>query len=202
MDIGGLETVVANSAYVSARGSVDASAPSTVRDKKMRAKLKLPHISQCEHLRTQLDLDFQSLCLRQPIGKQLFQQFLEQQEAFAAAGGLWRSMEEYAAAEEGERPQKAQKTVNQFFDSASKSFCPFLEEKAIMRVKEGRQARAGGPLQGGRGAAPHAPGGPGPGQVRGQLVLLPLPAVQVAGGAERDRGVVPGLPGAGQRRLR
>ncbi|CAM4708057.1 unnamed protein product, partial [Caretta caretta] len=143
MDIGGLETVVANSAYVSARGSVDASAPSTVRDKKMRAKLKLPHISQCEHLRTQLDLDFQSLCLRQPIGKRLFQQFLEEQEAFAAAGGLWRSMEEYAAAEEGERPQKAQKTVNQFFDSASKSFCPFLEEKAIMRVKEdARHGRA------------------------------------------------------------
>ncbi|EMP25223.1 Rhodopsin kinase [Chelonia mydas] len=133
MDIGGLETVVANSAYVSARGSVDASAPSTMRDKKMRAKLKLPHISQCEHLRTQLDLDFHSLCLRQPIGKRLFQQFLEEQEAFAAAGGLWRSMEEYAVAEEGERPQKAQKTVNQFFDSASKSFCPFLEEKAIMR---------------------------------------------------------------------
>ncbi|CAM4641907.1 unnamed protein product, partial [Lepidochelys kempii] len=143
MDIGGLETVVANSAYVSARGSVDASAPSTVRDKKMRAKLKLPHISQCEHLRTQLDLDFQSLCLRQPIGKRLFQQFLEEQEAFAAAGGLWRSMEEYAAAEEGERPQKAQKTVNRFFDSASKSFCPFLEEKAIMRVKEdARHGRA------------------------------------------------------------
>uniref|UniRef100_A0A8C3IED9 RGS domain-containing protein n=1 Tax=Chrysemys picta bellii TaxID=8478 RepID=A0A8C3IED9_CHRPI len=136
MDIGGLETVVANSAYVSARGSADASAASTLRDKKMRAKLKLPHITQCEPLRTQLDLDFQSICLRQPIGKRLFQQFLEEQEAFAAAGGLWKSVEDYAAAEESERPQKAQKTVNRFFDSASKTFCAFLEEKAVMRVKE------------------------------------------------------------------
>nr|XP_006112219.1 rhodopsin kinase [Pelodiscus sinensis] len=136
MDIGGLETVVANSAYVSARGSVDASAASTLRDKKMRAKLKLPHITQCEHLKDQMDLNFQSICLRQPIGKRLFQQFLEDQEAFKAAGGLWKSMEEYAASEENERTQKAQKTVNQFFDSASKTFCSFLEEKVVMRVKE------------------------------------------------------------------
>uniref|UniRef100_A0A8C8SVL0 G protein-coupled receptor kinase n=1 Tax=Pelusios castaneus TaxID=367368 RepID=A0A8C8SVL0_9SAUR len=136
MDIGGLETVVANSAYVSARGSVDGSAAATLRDKKMRAKLQLPHITRCEHLKEQLEPEFRSLCVRQPIGKRLFQQFLEDEEAFRAAGGLWKSIEEYTTAEEGERGQKAQQTVNRFFDSASKTFCAFLEEKAVMRVKE------------------------------------------------------------------
>uniref|UniRef100_A0A8C0H3D2 G protein-coupled receptor kinase n=1 Tax=Chelonoidis abingdonii TaxID=106734 RepID=A0A8C0H3D2_CHEAB len=143
MDIGGLETVVANSAYVSARGSTDAGAASASRDRKMRARLKLPHITQCEHLRGQPDLDFPSVCLRQPIGKRLFQQFLEEQETFAAAGGLWKSVEAYAAAEESDRPRAAQETLNHFFDSASKTFCAFLEEKAVARVKEdARHGRA------------------------------------------------------------
>ncbi|XP_062840607.1 rhodopsin kinase GRK1 [Anolis carolinensis] len=133
MDIGGLETVVANSAYVSARGD---GGPSTGRDKKMRAKLKLPHITQCEHLKDTLDLDFNFICVRQPIGKRIFQQFLEETDEFKAAGGLWKSIEDYNTSEEADRPKVAQKSVNKYFDSASKEFCSFLEEKAIMRVKE------------------------------------------------------------------
>ncbi|XP_033027088.1 rhodopsin kinase GRK1-like [Lacerta agilis] len=133
MDIGGLETVVANSAYVSARGD---GGPSSGRDKKMRAKLKLPHITQCEHLKDTLDLDFKFVCLRQPIGKRIFQQFLEDTPEFMAAAGLWESIEEYNTAEEAMRGSTAQVTINRYFDSASKEFCPFLEEKAIMRVKE------------------------------------------------------------------
>ncbi|KAJ7313228.1 hypothetical protein JRQ81_004509 [Phrynocephalus forsythii] len=133
MDIGGLETVVANSAYVSARGE---GGPSSGRDKKMRAKLKLPHITQCEHLKDTLDLAFHFICVRQPIGKRLFQQFLEETDEFKAAGGLWKDIEEYNTLEESQRPKSAQKSINKYFDSASKEFCSFLEEKAIMRVKE------------------------------------------------------------------
>ncbi|XP_069738565.1 rhodopsin kinase GRK1 [Phaenicophaeus curvirostris] len=48
MDIGGLETVVANSAYVSARGGPGGS----TRDR--RHRLRLPHISQCQALRARL----------------------------------------------------------------------------------------------------------------------------------------------------
>uniref|UniRef100_A0A8D0LC85 G protein-coupled receptor kinase n=1 Tax=Sphenodon punctatus TaxID=8508 RepID=A0A8D0LC85_SPHPU len=136
MDICGLETVVANSAYVSARGSMDGNTAAASRDKKMRARLKLPHITQCEHLKDQLDLDFNYICGRQPIGKRIFQQFLEEQDGFKVVAGLWKSIEEYNTSEEADRAQKAQKSVNKYFDSSSKQFCSFLEEKAIMRVKE------------------------------------------------------------------
>lgn len=135
MDIGGLETVVANSAYVSARGSSDGGGPSA-RDKKMRAKLKLPHITKCEHLKDTLDLDFHHICVKQPIGKRMFQQFLEETDEFKAVAGLWESMEDYNKTEEVSRPSEAQICVNKYFDSASKLFCSFLEEKTIMRVKE------------------------------------------------------------------
>nr|XP_056719919.1 rhodopsin kinase GRK1 [Euleptes europaea] len=133
MDIGGLETMVANTAYVAARGDTGMTSG---RDRRMRARLKLPHITACEHLKDTLDLDFNYICVRQPIGKKLFQQFLEETNEFRAAGSLWLDMEEYSMAEETERPPKAQQCINKYFDSASKEFCSFLEEKAIMRVKE------------------------------------------------------------------
>lgn len=69
MDIGGLEIVVANSAYVSACGSSDASAATAMRDKKYRAKLNLPHIRECEHMKATVDSAFDSMCVRQLIGK-------------------------------------------------------------------------------------------------------------------------------------
>ncbi|XP_071390991.1 rhodopsin kinase GRK1b isoform X2 [Centroberyx affinis] len=136
MDIGGLETVVANSAYVSARGSVDGAAAASMRDKKMRAKLNLPHIRNCEHMKTTVDSAFDSMCVKQPIGKRLFQQYLDSEAAHKNAGQLWKDIEDYNMAQEEDRAQKAQKIVNKYYQSAAKTFCSFLEEKAVTRVKE------------------------------------------------------------------
>lgn len=136
MDIGGLTTVVANSAYVSARGSVDGAAAASMRDKKMRARLKLPHIRDCEHMKTSLDTTFDSICVKQPIGKRLFQQYLEGDEANKNAGELWKDLEDYTTCQEKDRVQKAQKIVNKYYESTSKTFCNFLPEKAVTRVKE------------------------------------------------------------------
>lgn len=136
MDIGGLETVVANSAYVSARGSVDGAAAATMRDKKMRAKLNLPHIRDCEAMKATVDKTFDSMCVKQPIGKRLFQQFLESDAANKNADELWRDIEDYTICQEKDRVQKAQKIVKKYYESSSKNFCSFLEEKAVSRVKE------------------------------------------------------------------
>uniref|UniRef100_A0A3P9CHN0 G protein-coupled receptor kinase n=1 Tax=Maylandia zebra TaxID=106582 RepID=A0A3P9CHN0_9CICH len=136
MDIGGLETVVANSAYVSARGSTDGASAAALRDKKMRARLKLPHIRNCEHMKATLDTTFDSMCVKQPIGKRLFQQYLESDATHKNAGELWKDIEEYVVCQEKDRLQKAQLIVNKYYQSASKNFCTFLEEKAIIRVKE------------------------------------------------------------------
>ncbi|KAG2468339.1 rhodopsin kinase GRK1b [Polypterus senegalus] len=136
MDIGGLETVVANSAYVAARGSVDGNAAATMRDKKMRARLKLPHITQCDHLKNTVNTSFDQLCIKQPIGKRLFQEFLSSEETFKSAANLWKEIEDYNSAEEKDRPKRSQRIVNRYYDSSSKTFCSFLDEKAVTRVKE------------------------------------------------------------------
>lgn len=134
MDMGGLQNIVANSAYVSARGSVDGTAASTMRDKKFRAKLNLPHIKKSEHMKTTVDSGFDSMCVKQPIGKRLFQQYLESDATHKNACELWKDMEDYNITQEKYRVQKAQKIVNKFYES--KIFCSFLEDKAVTRVKE------------------------------------------------------------------
>lgn len=136
MDLGGLETVVANSAYVSARGSVDGTVAATMRDKKYRAKLNLPHIRQCEHMKSTVDSSFDSMCVRQPIGKRLFQQYLESEPAHKNAVDLWKDIEDYNIAQENDRGKKAQNMVNKYYESSTKNFCDFLVDKAVSRVKE------------------------------------------------------------------
>ncbi|XP_034433808.1 rhodopsin kinase GRK1 [Hippoglossus hippoglossus] len=140
MDIGGLTTVVANSAYISARGSVDGTAnPASNRDKKYHSRLKLPHITVCEGLRETLDLGFQTVCVEQPIGKRLFREFLDSNKEYKGPCRLWKDIEEYNMAEDEDRVQKASNMLNRYMEPGTKYFCPSLPENAITKVKEKHQ---------------------------------------------------------------
>ncbi|XP_051870055.1 rhodopsin kinase GRK1 [Pristis pectinata] len=137
MDLGSLQTVVANSAYISARGSFDGTSNvHMTRDKKYRAKLKLPHITQSESLKDQIDTEFESICVKQPIGKRLFQQYLDTVAEYKPAYELWKDIEDYDTAEDEERVQKARDIISKFLESGAELFCSHLEEKCILRVKE------------------------------------------------------------------
>ncbi|XP_057709381.1 rhodopsin kinase GRK1-like [Corythoichthys intestinalis] len=142
MDIGGLTTVVANSAYINARGSIDGSNPAAARDKKYHARLKLPHITVCEGLRDTLDLAFDGVCVEQPIGKRLFREFLDTNQEYHGACRLWRDIEEYDLAEDSDRAKKASKIVQRYMDTSAKHFCPFLSEDTISKVKKNQETVA------------------------------------------------------------
>ncbi|CAK6965912.1 rhodopsin kinase GRK1 [Scomber scombrus] len=140
MDIGGLSTVVANSAYISARGSFDGTAnPTANRDKKYHSRLKLPHITVCEGLRETLDLGFQTVCVEQPIGKRLFQEFLDSNNDYKGPCRLWKDIEDYNMAEDEDRVKKASKILSRYMEPVAKYFCPFLPENGITKVKEKHQ---------------------------------------------------------------
>uniref|UniRef100_A0A3Q3IV45 G protein-coupled receptor kinase n=1 Tax=Monopterus albus TaxID=43700 RepID=A0A3Q3IV45_MONAL len=68
-----IEDMVANSALIKAREG------SNGRSWKWREMLRFPHISQCNDLATTIERDYYSLCVRQPIGKKLFQLFCRSQ---------------------------------------------------------------------------------------------------------------------------
>ncbi|XP_008683150.1 rhodopsin kinase GRK1 [Ursus americanus] len=147
MDFGSLETVVANSAFIAARGSFDGSSGPSSRDRKYLAKLKLPPLSKCEGLRESLDLAFPSVCSEQPIGKRLFQQFLGADERHVPALELWKDIEDYDTAEDDLRPQKARAILAEYLDPQAKLFCSFLDEGTVAKAREGPVASGDGLFQ-------------------------------------------------------
>lgn len=139
MDIGGLTTVVANSAYINARGSIDGSNPGAARDKKYHSRLKLPHITVCEGLVETLDLSFDSVCVTQPIGKRLFREFLDANKEYNGACRLWRDIEGYDLAEDSDRAKKASKIIQRYLEPSAKHFCPFISEDVSAKVKDSQE---------------------------------------------------------------
>ena len=137
MDFGSLETVVANSAFIAARGSFDASSGPASRDRKYLARLKLPPLSKCEALREGLDLGFEGMCLEQPIGKRLFQQFLRTHEQHGPALQLWKDIEDYDTADDALRPQKAQALRAAYLEPQAQLFCSFLDAETVARARAG-----------------------------------------------------------------
>ncbi|XP_053311199.1 rhodopsin kinase GRK1 [Spea bombifrons] len=135
MDFGALETVVANSAYITARGSFDGGFnPQITRNKKYRSKLKLPPLSECEHLKDQIDLEFENICVKQPIGKRLFKEFLGSVEQFIPPCEFWNDIEDYDTAEDEDRLRKANSIINKYFDAHSRLYCRYLDEKAFAHI--------------------------------------------------------------------
>lgn len=90
-------------------------------------------------MKTTVDSAFDSMCVHQPIGKLLFQQFLSSDLTHRAAGEFWKDVEDYSMVLEKDRVQKAQKIINRYFDMSSEDFCSFLEEKTMEHVKENHQ---------------------------------------------------------------
>ncbi|CAK6442704.1 unnamed protein product [Pipistrellus nathusii] len=147
MDFGSLETVVANSAFITARGSFDGSSGPPSRDKKYRAKLKLPPLSKCQALGASLDLRFQSVCSEQPIGKRLFQQFLKADGRHVPALELWKDIEDYDTIDGDLRPQKARAILAEYLDPQAKLFCGFLDEGTAAKAREGPAVSGDGLFQ-------------------------------------------------------
>ncbi|KAJ4933434.1 hypothetical protein JOQ06_030264 [Pogonophryne albipinna] len=142
MDIGGLTTVVANSAYINARGSFDGTNTASSRDKKYHSRLRLPDLPVCEGLRDTLDVTFDSVCVEQPIGKRLFREFLDKAAnvEYHGACRLWKDLEAYDMAEDSGRARKASKIVQHYMEPSVKHFCSFLSEDLIAKVKENQEA--------------------------------------------------------------
>uniref|UniRef100_A0A8C4GGH7 G protein-coupled receptor kinase n=1 Tax=Dicentrarchus labrax TaxID=13489 RepID=A0A8C4GGH7_DICLA len=70
-----IESMVANSALIKAREG----GGSKGRSWKWKEMLRFPQISQCRQLAMNIERDYYSLCVKQPIGKKLFQLFCRSQ---------------------------------------------------------------------------------------------------------------------------
>ncbi|XP_067275437.1 rhodopsin kinase grk7-b isoform X6 [Pseudorasbora parva] len=122
-DMGGLDNLVANTAYLKAR-SVD--------DKEMRKRrrsLILPHLENCTEVHGAIPKDFKDICEQQPIGKTCFRQFLlASNPEYLAAAEFLEELNDWNLAEAGTKEKARQNIINKFCKADSKSFLAYLTE--------------------------------------------------------------------------
>ncbi|KAG8511416.1 Rhodopsin kinase [Galemys pyrenaicus] len=98
VDMGGLDNLIANTAYLQARKSLDVDSRELQR---RRRSLMLPELQCCVQLRQALPQDFDSLCEQQPIGRRLFRDFLATVPAYGEAVAFLEEVQSWELAEEG-----------------------------------------------------------------------------------------------------
>ncbi|KAG9343630.1 hypothetical protein JZ751_013800 [Albula glossodonta] len=128
-DMGGLDNLVANTAYLKAQGGDDKEM------RKRRRSLSLPKPEQCAALRTSLEKEYESLCEKQPIGKKLFRQFLASNPEYTTANDFLDELHEWDLAEGAAKDKARQNIINKFCKADSKTFLSFLTGEAADKCK-------------------------------------------------------------------
>ncbi|XP_040830838.1 rhodopsin kinase GRK7 [Ochotona curzoniae] len=98
VDMGGLDNLIANTAYLQARNTSDGDSREMQR---RRRSLALPGPQACAELRRELPVHFHSLCEQQPIGRRLFQDFLATVPTYREATAFLEEVQNWELAEEG-----------------------------------------------------------------------------------------------------
>ncbi|CAJ1069955.1 G protein-coupled receptor kinase 5 [Xyrichtys novacula] len=110
-----IESMVANSALIRAREG----GGSKGRSWKWKEMLKFPHISQCEDFAKSIERDYVSLCVKQPIGKKLFQLFCRSRHDLQNYISLQDALEVFETKSDEERGDFGFNIIQRFFMSQS-----------------------------------------------------------------------------------
>lgn len=110
-----LENIVANTVYLKARES-----RAKGKSKKWRSMLEFPHISQCLYLKDTLDLSYHQIIEKEPIGRELFQQFCLINKQLKQLVEFLHSSEEYETSIDTEKPQLAKVLAERYLEIEDK----------------------------------------------------------------------------------
>lgn len=128
-DMGGLDNLVANTAYLKAQGGDDKEM------KKRRRSLSLPKPEACTSVRATIEKDFTLLCERQPIGKKFFREFLACNNEFKLAAEFLDELYDWDLAEGATKDKALQNIMTKYCKADSKSFLTFLTGEAADKCK-------------------------------------------------------------------
>uniref|UniRef100_A0A8C9WIY7 G protein-coupled receptor kinase n=1 Tax=Scleropages formosus TaxID=113540 RepID=A0A8C9WIY7_SCLFO len=84
------------------------------RSKKWREILRFPHISQCVELRSSIERDYSSLCVKQPIGRELFRMYCETKPKLKNCVRLLDAMDQYEVMPDEKRRSHGEEIVCRF----------------------------------------------------------------------------------------
>lgn len=122
-DMGGLDNLIANTAYLQARKSGDGD---TKEMQKRRKSLSLPKIDQCGEVRQSIVADYDSICEQQPIGKKFFRDFLETVPEYLVARDFLDEVSNWELAEDNVKSTTMENMITNFLKAGSKNYLAFM----------------------------------------------------------------------------
>ncbi|KAM3725055.1 G protein-coupled receptor kinase [Dirofilaria immitis] len=134
-----IENIVANTVYIKARES---GGQKKGKSKKWKNYLQFPHYTECLYLRSEIDVSYDYVVEKQPIGKLLFEQFCNTDAQYAKAWAFMCKIEEYETSDDdGESRRTLAKSIASLLSvendapcsSNDSLWCSFLSEDFIQK---------------------------------------------------------------------
>ncbi|XP_061603705.1 G protein-coupled receptor kinase 5 isoform X1 [Phyllopteryx taeniolatus] len=106
-----IDSLVANGALVRARKG----GRSKGRSWKWQELLRFPHISRCANITASIERDYMDMCVVQPIGRKLFEQFCLSRNNLRKYGELRRALDQFELQQDGNRRVFGLHIIQEFF---------------------------------------------------------------------------------------
>lgn len=131
-DMGGLDNLIANTAYLQARKSGEGD---TKEMQKRRKSLSLPKIEDCKEHRESIAGDYESICEQQPIGKRFFRDFLETVPEYLVARDFLDEVSSWELAEDNLKSSNMENIVTNFLKEGAKNYLSFMSSDLVSKCK-------------------------------------------------------------------
>lgn len=131
-DMGGLDNLIANTAYLQARKSGEGD---TKEMQKRRKSLSLPKIDQCGEVRQSIAADYESICEQQPIGKRFFRDFLETVPENLVARDFLDEVSNWELAEDNIKSSTMENIITNFLKTGSKNYLSFMSSDLVSKCQ-------------------------------------------------------------------
>uniref|UniRef100_A0A669PTX4 G protein-coupled receptor kinase n=1 Tax=Phasianus colchicus TaxID=9054 RepID=A0A669PTX4_PHACC len=131
-DMGGLDNLIANTAYLQARKSGEGD---TKEMQKRRKSLSLPKIDQCGEVRQSIAADYESICEQQPIGKRFFRDFLETVPENLVARDFLDEVSNWELAEDNIKSSTLENIITNFLKTGSKNYLSFMSSDLVSKCQ-------------------------------------------------------------------
>ncbi|NP_001131051.1 rhodopsin kinase grk7-a [Xenopus laevis] len=133
-DMGGLDNLIANTAYLQARKNSEGDVKEL---QKRRKSLSLPStdVSRKE-IKETITLDYQSICVEQPIGQRLFRDFLGTVSEYKLAEEFLEEVKEWELEEGSAKEQLMEKLVSRRFKEPAEGSLNFLGKDLSSRIQQ------------------------------------------------------------------
>uniref|UniRef100_A0A8D0DS99 G protein-coupled receptor kinase n=1 Tax=Salvator merianae TaxID=96440 RepID=A0A8D0DS99_SALMN len=121
--MGGLDNLIANTAYLQARQSGDVDAKEM---QKRRKSLALPKMEECAEVKKSVVVEYESICEQQPIGRWFFREFLDSVPEYQLAKEFLDEVHSWELAEENIKASLLEGVVNMYLKNNSNNYLKFL----------------------------------------------------------------------------